>query len=44
MFVFFSKLFNSYYLIVNEESVGKTSWMMFDEVSKLASKRIMYLV
>ena len=35
---FISKLLNSYYLIVGEEAMAKTSWMILDEVSSLASK------
>ena len=41
---FISKILNSYYLIVGEEVMGKTSWMVSDEASCLANKRLMYLV
>ena len=44
LFEFFSKLLKSYYLIVGEEAMGKTSWMISDEVSSLACKRMMCLV
>ena len=42
--IVFSKILNSYYLIVGEEAMGKTSWMTSDEVSSLASKRMICLV
>ena len=44
LFEFISKLFNSYYLIVGEESMGKNVVGMSDEVINLASKRMMCLV
>ena len=44
LFEFIIELVSSYYLIVGEEAMGKTSWMISDEVSSLASKRMMCLV
>ena len=44
LFEFIIKLLNSCYLIVGEEAIGKTLWMILDQVSSLASKRMMFLV
>ena len=44
LFEFINKILNSNYLIVGEEAMGKTSWMISDEVSSLANKRMMCLV
>ena len=44
LFEFFSEILNLYYLIVGEDVMGKTSWMISDEVNSLASKRMACLV